>query len=89
MYSMDSFLHQVSQDLGEEAPPKSLACTSGGPVSHRSTRVLATRVGLGILHWTMEHSQILQRVATGQEAKDSQADTSSPLVPPTTALQRR
>lgn len=37
MYSFSSFLHQVSQDLGEEAPPKSLACTSGGPVSHRST----------------------------------------------------
>lgn len=89
MYSMDSFLHQVSQDLGEEAPPKSLACTSGGPVSHRSTRVAATRVGLGILHRTVEHSQILQRVAAGQEAEDSQIDPSSPLVPLTTAPQRK
>jgi len=66
---------------GEEAPPKSLACTSGGPVSPRSTRV-SVRAGLGILHWTVEHSQILHRVATGQEAEDSQVDPSSPPCSP-------
>lgn len=77
MYSIDSLLHQVSRVLGEEAPPKSLACTSRGPVSHRSSRVSAW-VGLGILHRTLEHSQNLQRVATGQEAEGSQADPRSP-----------
>lgn len=76
MYSINSLLHQVSRVLGEEAPPKSLACTSGGPVSHRSTRVSA-RVGLGILHRTLEHSQNLQSVATEQEAEGSQVDPSS------------
>lgn len=57
MYSIDSFLHQVSRVLGEEAPPKSLACTSRSPVNHRSTRVSA-RVGLGILHQTLEQLEL-------------------------------
>lgn len=57
MYSIDSFLHQVSRVLGEKAPPKSLACTSGSPVNHRSTRVSA-RVGFGILHQTLEQLEL-------------------------------
>lgn len=84
MYSIDSLLHQVSQAPGGGGPSQELGLYLWGPSLSQEHESL--RAGLGILHQTVEHSQILHRVATGQEAEDSQADPSSPTLFPSEPL---
>lgn len=87
MYRFDPHFHQAGQVLGEGAPPKTLACPSGGPVcTGQKTCLSQGHKSQPELDCGTQSD--LTKGATRQKAKDSWVAHGVPLEALTTAFQQ-